>query len=57
MSQAVGSFCNINQRADSSNYTEGAAVFLDLLENEREREVLSLTRAGMISIITRNNDY
>ena len=38
MSQAVGSFCNINQRADSSNYTEGAAVFLDLLENERERE-------------------
>ncbi|XP_043232502.1 uncharacterized protein LOC122386877 [Amphibalanus amphitrite] len=38
MSQAVGSFCNINQRADSSNYTEGAAVFLDLRENERERD-------------------
>jgi len=38
MSQAVGSFCNINQRADSYNYTEGAAVFLDLRENERERD-------------------
>ena len=53
MSQAVGSFCNINQRADSSNYTEGAAVFLDLRENERERECAGTPAGGDAVIGTR----
>ncbi|XP_023246365.1 uncharacterized protein LOC106640859 [Copidosoma floridanum] len=38
MSQAIGSFCDIKQDVTSSNYTEGAAVALDLEEYERERD-------------------
>ncbi|XP_015115873.1 uncharacterized protein LOC107040334 [Diachasma alloeum] len=38
MSQALGPYCNINQDVTSSNWTEGAAVALDMTEYERERD-------------------
>ncbi|XP_001600095.2 uncharacterized protein LOC100115344 [Nasonia vitripennis] len=38
MSQAIGAFCDVKQDVTSWNYTEGAAVALDLVEYERERD-------------------
>ncbi|XP_039296192.1 uncharacterized protein LOC111047730 [Nilaparvata lugens] len=38
MSQAIGPFCDLNQKATSWNYTEGAAVALIMQEYERERD-------------------
>ncbi|XP_014295201.2 uncharacterized protein LOC103579022 [Microplitis demolitor] len=38
MSQAVGPYCHINQTARSYNWTEGAAVAIDMMEYERERD-------------------
>ncbi|XP_043786702.1 uncharacterized protein LOC122711748 [Apis laboriosa] len=38
MSQAIGPFCDLKQDVTSSNYTEGAAVALELQEYERERD-------------------
>lgn len=39
MSQAVGPFCDVRQDINSWNYTEGAAVALELQEYERERKI------------------
>ncbi|CAG0910730.1 unnamed protein product, partial [Cyprideis torosa] len=36
MSMAIGPFCALNQDWKSYNYTEGAAVALDMREYERE---------------------
>ncbi|XP_077290768.1 protein undicht [Arctopsyche grandis] len=38
MSQALGAFCDIRQDVTSWNYTEGAAVALEMEEYERERD-------------------
>ena len=38
MSQALGPYCPLNQDVTSWNYTEGAAVFLNMEEYERERD-------------------
>lgn len=38
MSQAVGPFCDLQQDVTSYNYTEGAAVAIDMQEYERERD-------------------
>lgn len=38
MSQAVGPFCDLKQDVTSYNYTEGAAVAIDMQEYERERD-------------------
>lgn len=38
MSQAIGPFCDLKQDVYSSNYTEGAAVHIELQEYERERD-------------------
>lgn len=38
MSQALGAFCDIHQDVTSWNYTEGAAVALEMEEYERERD-------------------
>lgn len=38
MSQALGPYCPLNQDVTSWNYTEGAAVFLNMEEYERERK-------------------
>lgn len=38
MSQALGPYCPLNQDVTSWNYTEGAAVHLNMEEYERERE-------------------
>lgn len=38
MSQSIGPFCDLNQDITSFNGSEGAAVALELLEYERERE-------------------
>ena len=39
MSQAVGPFCSVRQDITSWNYTEGAAVALELQEYERESKI------------------
>lgn len=41
MSQAVGPFCDVRQDITSWNYTEGAAVALELQEYERESTEIS----------------
>lgn len=38
MSQALGPYCDINQDVTSWNYTEGAAVAIEMEEYERERD-------------------
>ncbi|CAD6219411.1 GSCOCG00004958001-RA-CDS [Cotesia congregata] len=38
MSQAVGPYCSVNQTVKSWNWTEGAAVAIDMTEYERERD-------------------
>jgi len=38
MSQALGPYCPLNQDVTSWNYTEGAAVHLNMEEYERERD-------------------
>jgi hypothetical protein len=38
MSQALGPFCDLKQDVTSWNYTEGAAVAIEMQEYERERE-------------------
>ncbi|XP_043477795.1 uncharacterized protein LOC122508478 [Leptopilina heterotoma] len=38
MSQAIGAFCGLNQDVTSYNYTEGAAVAIQMEEYERERD-------------------
>lgn len=38
MSQAIGPFCDMNQDVFSSNFTEGAAVAIEMQEYERERK-------------------
>ncbi|KAH0953590.1 hypothetical protein HN011_012544 [Eciton burchellii] len=38
LSQAIGPFCDLKQDVSSQNYTEGAAVALELQEYERERD-------------------
>ncbi|XP_045474759.1 uncharacterized protein LOC123680752 isoform X1 [Harmonia axyridis] len=38
MSQAIGPFCDLNQDVRSFNYTEGAAVAIEMSEYERERD-------------------
>lgn len=38
MSQAIGPFCDLNQDVRSWNYTEGAAVAIEMQEYERERD-------------------
>lgn len=40
MSQAIGPFCDLNQDVFSWNHTQGAAVALDLVEYERERNLI-----------------
>lgn len=35
---AVGAFCKLNQDVTSWNHTEGAAVAIDAIEYERERD-------------------
>ncbi len=40
MSQALGPYCPLNQDVTSWNYTEGAAVHLNMEEYERERKNL-----------------
>lgn len=42
MSQAIGPFCDLKQDVTSWNYTEGAAVALEMQEYEREREYFLL---------------
>jgi hypothetical protein len=37
MSQAIGPFCDLKQDVTSWNYTEGAAVAIEMQEYERER--------------------
>lgn len=37
MSQAIGPYCDLNQDVTSWNYTEGAAVAIEMQEYERER--------------------
>lgn len=37
---AIGPYCDLRQDVYSSNYTEGAAIHLDLQEYERERKFL-----------------
>lgn len=34
----MGAFCNLKQEVTSWNYTEGAAVAIDMTEYERERD-------------------
>ena len=41
MSQALGPYCPLNQDVTSWNYTEGAAVHLNMEEYERERKNLT----------------
>lgn len=38
MSQALGPYCDLNQDVTSWNYTEGAAVAVEMEEYERERD-------------------
>jgi len=38
MSQALGPYCPLDQDVTSWNYTEGAAVHLNMEEYERERD-------------------
>ncbi|GAB6031676.1 hypothetical protein CHUAL_009430 [Chamberlinius hualienensis] len=38
MSYSVGAFCNLNQKVDSFNFTEGSVVSLAMTEYERERD-------------------
>ncbi|XP_071443334.1 uncharacterized protein udt [Hetaerina americana] len=38
MSQAIGAFCDLKQDVSSWNYTEGAAVAIEMQEYERERD-------------------
>ncbi|KAF5276552.1 hypothetical protein FQR65_LT03982 [Abscondita terminalis] len=38
MSQAIGPFCDLKQDVYSLNYTEGAAVHIEMVEYERERD-------------------
>lgn len=38
MSQAIGPFCDLSQDVTSWNYSEGAAVALEMQEYERERK-------------------
>ncbi|PNF31490.1 hypothetical protein B7P43_G00751 [Cryptotermes secundus] len=38
MSQAIGPFCDLKQDVTSWNYTEGAAVAIEMQEYERERD-------------------
>lgn len=40
MSQALGAFCDLKQDVSSYNYSEGAAVAIDMVEYERERKLL-----------------
>lgn len=35
---AIGAFCDLNQDVTSGNYTEGAAVAIEMQEYERERD-------------------
>lgn len=42
MSQALGPYCPLNQDVTSWNYTEGAAVHLNMEEYERERKTLKM---------------
>jgi len=42
MSQALGPYCPLNQDVTSWNYTEGAAVHLNMEEYERERKTLKI---------------
>jgi len=42
MSQAIGPFCDLKQDVTSWNYTEGAAVAVEMQEYEREREYFLL---------------
>ncbi|KAJ4450132.1 hypothetical protein ANN_01539 [Periplaneta americana] len=44
MSQAIGPFCDLNQDVTSWNYTEGAAVALEMQEYEREKYTVTLDR-------------
>jgi hypothetical protein len=43
MSQAIGPFCDLKQDVTSWNYTEGAAVAVEMQEYEREREYFLLS--------------
>lgn len=38
MSEALGAFCDLKQDVTSFNYSEGAAVAIDMTEYERERK-------------------
>lgn len=38
MSQALGPYCDLKQDVTSWNYTEGAAVAIEMEEYERERD-------------------
>lgn len=38
MSQALGPYCDLSQDVTSWNYTEGAAVAVEMEEYERERD-------------------
>ncbi|XP_014250754.1 uncharacterized protein LOC106667362 [Cimex lectularius] len=38
MSQSLGAYCSLNQDVTSWNHTEGAAVAIDMIEYERERD-------------------
>lgn len=48
MSQAIGPFCDLAQDVSSWNYSEGAAVALEMQEYERERKCCVISNMGSI---------
>lgn len=48
MSQAIGPFCDLKQDVTSWNYTEGAAVAIEMQEYERERGYFVLNLLNML---------
>jgi hypothetical protein len=48
MSQAIGPFCDLKQDVTSWNYTEGAAVAIEMQEYERERGYFVLNVLNML---------
>lgn len=57
MSQAIGPFCDLKQDVTSWNYTEGAAVALEMQEYERESEFFFYYFDGFIHCDARLNFY
>jgi len=49
MSQALGPYCPLDQDVTSWNYTEGAAVHLNMEEYERERKHIDILSRFLIN--------